>query len=97
MDYEHLDEAIATTTMTTTVQLFNDEFYDYLTLEPTLVIASEQRTSTVNLDDDPTTDYLDITINSCLKPLITSRSLKLQTYRWQLGRPSRPVGAPFPG
>ncbi|MGD8474307.1 MAG: hypothetical protein PVH59_09285, partial [Anaerolineae bacterium] len=82
MDYEHLDEAIATTTMTTTVQLFNDEYYDHFTLEPTLVIASEQKTSTVNLDDDPTTDYLDITINSCIKPLITSRSLKLQTYRW---------------
>ncbi len=84
MNYLHLDEMLATTTMTTTRQLLNDEFYGHELLEPTLILASEQRTSTVNLDDDPTNDYLDITINSCLKPLITSRSLKLQTYRWTM-------------
>ncbi|NIV29880.1 MAG: hypothetical protein GWN58_10355, partial [Anaerolineae bacterium] len=95
MDYEHLDEAIATTTMTTTVQLLNDEYGDHQSLEPTLVLASEQKTSTVNLDDDPTTDYLDITINSCIKPLITTRSLKLQTYRWGFGGDLDPEWEPL--
>ncbi|RME84986.1 MAG: hypothetical protein D6775_04050, partial [Caldilineae bacterium] len=82
MHYQHVDEMLMTTTMTTTRQLLNQEFAGHEDLEPTLILASEQRTSTVNLDDEPTNDYLDITINTCLKPLITSRSLKLQTYRW---------------
>ncbi len=81
--YSHVDEALATTTMTTTRQLLNEVYADHRDLEPTLILASEQRTSSVNLDDDPTSDYDEITINTCLKPLITSRSLKLQTYRWE--------------
>ncbi|MGD2146797.1 MAG: thrombospondin type 3 repeat-containing protein, partial [Anaerolineae bacterium] len=81
-NYDHLDEAVATTTMTTTRQLLDEVFADDKDLEPTLILASEQRTSTVNLDDDPTSDYSDITINTCIKPLIISRSLQLQTYRW---------------
>jgi hypothetical protein len=82
MVYDHLDEAVATTTMTTTRQLLDEVYAKDKDLEPTLILASEQRTSTVNLDDDPTSDYSDITINTCIKPLITSRSLQLQTYRW---------------
>ncbi|MBM3190526.1 MAG: hypothetical protein FJZ90_17645, partial [Chloroflexi bacterium] len=93
MHYGHLDEAVATTTMTTTRQLLNKEFAAHTKLQPTLILASEQRTSTVNLDDDPATDYLDITINTCLKPLITSRSLKLQTYRWRRYIVPVPTGA----
>ncbi|MDQ1301465.1 MAG: hypothetical protein QG637_1387, partial [Chloroflexota bacterium] len=81
-NYAHVDAALATTTMTTTMQLLNNEFSAHTTLNPTLLFASEQRSSSVNLDDDPPDDYLDITINTCLKPLITSRSLKLQTYDW---------------
>ena len=79
-NFKHLDEAIATTTMTTTQQLLDAEFGLGSSLKPTLLYASEQRTSTVNLDEAPPKDYLDITINTCLKPLVTSRSLKLQTY-----------------
>jgi hypothetical protein len=81
MNYKHMDEAIATTTMTTTVQTLEGEFGMSSNLKPTVLFASEQRTSTVNLDDDPPQDYLDISLNTCLKPLYTTRSLKLQTYQ----------------
>ena len=80
-NFKHLDEAIATTTMTTTKQLLEAEFGNNTPLQPTVLFASEQRTSTVNLDETPPKDYLDITLNTCLKPLVTSRSLKLQTYQ----------------
>ncbi|MBN1814518.1 MAG: hypothetical protein JXA14_21945, partial [Anaerolineae bacterium] len=83
-EYEHLDEAIATTMMTTTKQMLDQSFAGYEDLEPTMVLASEQRTSTVNLDDDPPSNYAEFTINTCLKPMMTSRSLKLQTYRWEM-------------
>ncbi len=81
MNYKHMDEAIATTTMTSTVQMLDSEFGQGSNLKPTVLFASEQRTSTVNLDDDPPQDYLDISLNTCLKPLYTTRSLKLQTYQ----------------
>ncbi len=82
-NFKHLDEAVATTTMTTTKQLLDYEFgNEWSNLTPTLMYASEQRTSTVNLDETPPKDYLDITINTCLKPLITSRTLKLQSYEY---------------
>ncbi|MBN2390564.1 MAG: FG-GAP repeat protein [Anaerolineae bacterium] len=84
MTYPHLDAAIATTMMTTTRQVLDQDFGSRKDLEPTLVFASEQRTSTVNLDDDPPANYEDITINTCLKPMMTSRSLRLQTYRWDV-------------
>lgn len=79
--FQHMDEAIATTTMTTTKQLLDGEFFDAPNLKPTFIYASEQRTSTVNLDEDPPQDYLDISLNTCLKPLYTTRSLKMQTYQ----------------
>jgi hypothetical protein len=82
-NFKHLDEAVATTTMTTTKQLLDNEFgSEWSNLTPTFLYASEQRTSTVNLDETPPQDYLDITINTCLKPLVTSRTLKLQSYEW---------------
>ena len=81
-NYRHVDEAVATTTMTTTRQLLKDAFTGYTFVNPTFILASEQRTSTVNLDDDPAGNYKTITINTCLKPLITTRTLKLQTYEY---------------
>ena len=81
-NFKHLDEAIATTTMTTTRQLLDSVFDGWSNLNPTVLYASEQRTSSVNLDEVSNKDYLDITINTCLKPLVTSRSLKLQSYEW---------------
>jgi hypothetical protein len=79
--YGHLDEAIATTAMTTTRQVLN-QVYPSHAYTPTLILASEQRTSTVNLDEVGTHDYTNIVVNTCVKPLVTTRSLKLQTYRW---------------
>jgi hypothetical protein len=84
MTYEHLDEAIATTTMTTTAQMLDQNFAGYENLQPSVILASDQRTSTINLDDDPPADYAEFTINTCLKPMMSSRSLKLQTYRWEM-------------
>ncbi|MEM7124814.1 MAG: hypothetical protein AAF702_00720 [Chloroflexota bacterium] len=82
MSYTHLDAALATTTMTTTKELLNTEFGGFENLQPTLLLATEQRTSTVNLDDDWSSDYRTLSLNTCLKPLVTSRSVKLQTYSW---------------
>ncbi len=83
--YAHLDEALATTAITTTRQVL-DQIYPSHNVTPTLVIASEQRTSTINLDElnlgTSSPNYKDITINTCAKPLVTTRSLKLQTYRY---------------
>jgi hypothetical protein len=82
--YQHLDVALANTSMTTTRQLLN-QLYPSRSVTPTLVLATEQRTSIVNLDElnlRTTGDYATITINTCVKPLVTSRSLKLQAYRW---------------
>lgn len=82
--YPHLDVALATTAMTTTRQLLN-QLYPGHNVTPTLVLASEQRTSTINLDElnlQSPGAYSTITINTCAKPLVTSRTVKLQTYRW---------------
>jgi hypothetical protein len=82
--YPHLDMALATTAMTTSRQLLN-QLYPTHGVSPTLILASEQRTSTINLDELKLSSegaYHNITINTCAKPLVTSRTLKLQTYRW---------------
>ncbi|HYN87064.1 MAG TPA: hypothetical protein VER55_00970, partial [Ardenticatenaceae bacterium] len=80
--YEHVDEMLATTTMTATRALLNSTYGPSGKHEPTLILASEQRTSSVNLDDYTDPNFLELTINTCLKPLVRSRSLKLQTYRY---------------
>jgi hypothetical protein len=78
--YPHLDIALLTTMMHTTRDVLDTHYAHDVT--PTLVLASEQRTSTINADDLTSADLADLTINACLKPMVTSRSLKLQTYRW---------------
>ncbi len=90
--YPHIDLALLTTMQTTTRQLL-DAVYPARDISPTLILASEQRTSTLNADDIAPdgqgglnklgfNGVTDITLNTCLKPLVTSRSLKLQTYRY---------------
>lgn len=90
--YPHIDLALLTTMQTTTRQLL-EAVYPSRNVSPTLILASEQRTSTLNADDIApdgrgglnklgVNGVTDITLNTCLKPLVTSRSLKLQTYRY---------------
>ncbi len=90
--YPHIDLALLTTMQTTTRQLL-EAVYPSRSVSPTLILASEQRTSTLNADDIAPdgrgglntlgfNGVTDITLNTCLKPLVTSRSLKLQTYRY---------------
>ena len=90
--YPHIDLALLTTMQTTTRQLL-EAVYPSRNVSPTLILASEQRTSTLNADDVApdgqgglnklgVNGATDITLNTCLKPLVTSRSLKLQTYRY---------------
>ncbi len=83
-EYEHLDLALTTTMITTTRELLN-ELYPSHNYSPTLILASEQRTSTINVDelDYDLVDFGGLIVNFCGKPMITSRSLKLQTYRYQ--------------
>lgn len=79
--YPHLDIALLTTMMHTTRSILESTYpaHDHT---PTLILASEQRTSTINADDLDWPDLSDLTVNACLKPMVTSRSLKLQTYRY---------------
>jgi hypothetical protein len=79
--YHHLDLALLDTMKVTTRNLL-DHLYPAHDHTPTLILASEQRTSTINADDLDSPDFADLAINTCLKPLVTSRSLKLQTYRY---------------
>ncbi len=79
--YPHLDIALLTTMQQTTRSVLN-LVYPAHDREPTLILASQQRTSTINADDISSADLADLTVNACRKPMITSRSLKLQTYRW---------------
>jgi hypothetical protein len=83
-EYEHLDLALTTTMITTTRELLN-ELYPTHDYTPTLILASEQKTSSINVDDlnYELVDFEGLSINFCGKPMITSRSLKLQTYRYQ--------------
>jgi hypothetical protein len=79
--YHHLDLALLTTMQVTTRNLL-EQLYPTHDHTPTLILASEQRTANINADDLSSVDFSDLAINTCLKPLVTSRSLKLQTYRY---------------
>ncbi|MBX3001545.1 MAG: FG-GAP repeat protein, partial [Caldilineaceae bacterium] len=86
MDYEHMDEAVDDLASRVTPGLLSKLYSGGLSnIEPTLVLASEQRTSVVNLDELGVSDFNQIVVNTCLNPLVTSRSLKLQKYKLGVG------------
>jgi len=88
MDYEHMDEALDDLTTRVTPELLSEVYSGGPgNLEPTLVLASEQRTSVVNLDELDISNFNQIVVNTCLNPLVTSRSLKLQKYQQGVGGP----------
>ena len=81
LDFKHLDDMLLTTNVTLTRQVL-DGAYPARTITPTLVIATQQSSADYNLDEYPSPDYTNLAINLCAKPVVTSRSLKLSTYRW---------------
>jgi hypothetical protein len=84
MDYPHLDAALTALTTLHTRALLSELYGSQSTLAPTLILASEQKTSAVNLDDyndGAAMNFSEIILNTCLRPLVTSRSLKIQSYR----------------
>lgn len=80
-EFHHLDEMLLTTNVTTTRSILNS-LYPSHAYTPTLVIATEQRTAALNVDELYEPDLADLTLTLCLKQIATSRTLKLATYRW---------------
>ncbi len=80
-DYLHLDQMILTTNVTTTRNLLNSA-YPGGGVRPTLLVATEQRTATLNVDDLPNPNFSNLLMNACLTQMVTSRTLKLASYRW---------------
>ncbi|MEJ5308586.1 MAG: FG-GAP-like repeat-containing protein [Anaerolineae bacterium] len=79
--YLHVDQMLLTTNVTTTRSLLNT-LYPGGNSKSTLLIATEQRTATLNVDDLPNPDFNNLLLNLCVTEMVTSRSLKLATYRW---------------
>lgn len=83
MQYTHLDAAITDVNTAHARALLEELYPNGTAYQPTLLFASEQKRSVVNLDAYSDPDYSsELTINTCLNPLITSRSLKLQRYQY---------------
>ncbi|MCU0523145.1 MAG: hypothetical protein MUF84_20970, partial [Anaerolineae bacterium] len=79
--FRHMDEMLLTTNVTTTRGLLNT-YYPAGDARPTLLIATEQRTATLNADDLPSPDFANLVLNVCVTEMVTSRTLKLATYRY---------------
>ncbi len=79
--FTHLDPMLLNTNVTTTRSILN-ALYPSHNYTPTLIIATEQRTATLNVDELPDPNFADLTLNLCLKQMTTSRTLKLATYTW---------------
>ncbi|MCL5994843.1 MAG: hypothetical protein M1546_02165, partial [Chloroflexi bacterium] len=80
-NFVHLDQALLTTNITLTRAMLNKAYPSH-NISPTLVIATQQRTATINLDEIDAPNYADLSFNLCGKDMVTSRSLRLATYDW---------------
>jgi len=78
-DYDHVDQMLHTVNVTTSRQILS---YYLTDAKPTLLIATEQRTGILNIDDLPTRDLNNPVMNLCLTQIVTSRTLKLASYQW---------------
>jgi hypothetical protein len=78
-DYDHMDEMLHTVNVTTSRSILN---YYPRDAKPTLLIATEQQTGILNIDDLPDADLSNPVMNLCLIQIVTSRSLKLASYEW---------------
>ncbi|HOU15807.1 MAG TPA: hypothetical protein PKZ84_22105 [Anaerolineae bacterium] len=79
--YLHVDQMLLTTNVTTTRSLLN-ALYPGGNGKPMLLIATEQRTATLNVDDLPNPNFSNLLLNLCVTEMVTSRTLKLASYRW---------------
>lgn len=79
--FSHMDAMLLTTNVTLTRQVL-DTAYPAHNITPTLVIATQQSSADFNLDDYKNPDYDNLVIDLCAKPVVTSRGLKLSSYRW---------------
>ncbi|MFN8474924.1 MAG: NosD domain-containing protein [Anaerolineae bacterium] len=87
--YKHEDEAIASTTMTTTVQ-FLDKYYQH-TLTPTLALAYEEKTGVQDIGGDQgivvqdSTSTTSVGFNLSYNSIFTTRGVQIQQYRYVKG------------
>ena len=80
-NYQHLDQMLLNVNVTTTRNILNSVYPSHA-YTPTLLIATEQRTATLNVDELTNVNFNDLTLNLCVKELVTSRTLKLATYKF---------------
>jgi hypothetical protein len=80
-NYRHLDDMLLNVNVTTTRDILNS-LYPSHNFTPTLILATEQRTATLNVDELKDVNFNDLTLNLCVKQIATSRTLKLATYKF---------------
>jgi len=78
-DYDHMDQMLHTVNVTTARSLLS---YYTMDANPTLLVATEQQTAVLNIDDLPDPDLSNPVMNLCLTQVVTSRTLKLTSYKW---------------
>ncbi len=79
--FTHLDAMMLKVNVTTTRNMLNS-LYPGHNVTPTLILATEQRTATLNVDELKNVDFGNLTLNLCVKQIATSRTLKLATYKF---------------
>jgi hypothetical protein len=77
--FRDVDSMLFTTSVTKTRTILSQYPAD---TKPTLLIATEQRTATLNVDELPDPDFSNLMLNLCLTQIITSRTLRLASYQW---------------
>ena len=80
-NFKHLDDLMLNVNVTTTRSILNS-LYPSHNYTPTLILATEQRTATLNVDELTDVNFNDLTLNLCVKQIATSRTLKLATYKF---------------
>ncbi len=81
LNFAHLDQMVMQTNMTMTKAVLNAAYVSK-NITPTVIVATEQRTATLNADEYKEYDYFDFTFSLCEKPMVSSRSMRLVTYGW---------------
>ena len=80
-NFKHLDELMLNVNVTTTRSILNSVYPGH-NYTPTLILATEQRTATLNVDELNDVNFNDLTLNLCVKQIATSRTLKLASYKF---------------
>ena len=78
-DFDHVDEMLLTVNKETARSLLSAYLQE---AKPTLLFATEQQTGILNIDDLPIRDLNNPVMNLSLAKIVTTRTLKLTSYKW---------------